>query len=108
LLNWERNSLEGGNRPQCFETRKELSARRVYNTCGPKERVRSKVTPRNFGAGLKESGVPQPVRAEVVVRHGRVQAEEETFIFSRLNEIRHLKPFFRSVKGFLEKICAAF
>jgi len=59
LYGWERDSLEG---PHDAEAIERSAVKREKNfvwrgwTCEPKERVRSKVTPRNLGAGLNVMG----------------------------------------------------
>jgi len=71
--------------------------------CGPKERVRSKVTPRNLGAGLNVGGVP--VNLGLMRTLTGVYTEEATFTFSGVDwEAPFWGPFFKVVEGLLDSM----
>jgi len=61
LYSWERDSLEGRHDAEAMERSALKRGKNFLQrdwTFEPEERVRSKITPRNLGAGLNVRGMP--------------------------------------------------
>jgi len=75
-------------------------------TCEPKERVRSKVTPRNLGAGLNV-GLRGFSKSELGLMRSLmgIRTEEATFTFIGVDwEAPFQEPFFKVVEGLLDSV----
>jgi len=108
LNRWERDSLE---RPYDAEAMERCAlklgknfVRRVW-TCEPKERVRSKVTPKNLGGRVESKGGASQSELGLMRSLMGVRTEEATFTFCGVDWAAPFQgPFFKVVESLLDSV----
>jgi len=108
LYSWEMDSLEG---PHDVKATEQSALKRGKNfvrrdwTWKPKERVRSKVTPRNLGVELNVRGGAS--QRELRLKWGLmgIRTEEATFTYIGVDwEAPFQRPFFKVIEGLLNRV----